>query len=332
MTWWQDRLADLHASATESPAVEPVPWARVHRRAGQVTTTMLALDGAGLTLDMIHDMQIDGDLDKVAAAFTHWSPTNYPEGWDPGQLAELDVARLASFHQKAKGFAMELEVDSAIAAGDIDMPDGASHFALAERGTEAVDGCFLDEHGEIVQAIQIKATKDVSYIAGTLRDHPDIPIYTNTEAAEAAADRGLDDVVDAGRTLPEVFPADAEALADTVSTSLGGALDELVPQLTLAMVGATLAVTYFTGGDMEQARAQASRRAGRATGINLVGTALSTITGVESARLAVAGTVTAVGLARSTVERRLSPTLSRLSAYQDVLGDLGTVHSTPERA
>lgn len=327
MNSWREQLAVLSADAA-GRLPDPPTWDDTTRRTNEITTTVLALDGIGITLDMLHDMEIDELRDGVTAAFAHFSPGRYGEAFDLSVLGTFEPQKLQSLLHTVKGFALELEVRDAILAGAIDWPDGAATFELAPPGTPAVDGYFLDAHGAIVEEVQIKATTGAGYLASTLNKHPDIPIYTNSEAAELATERGLE-VVDTGIELSGIFPTEVEALVDTLTTSPAEVLDEVVPQLALALAGASIAVAYFTGADVEAAKQRAVKRAGRATVISSAGAALSVITGLEYARLLVAGTVTAVGIAERVVGSNVSPTVGRLQAYQGVLETLAAPSPAP---
>lgn len=285
---------------------------------------MVALDAAGLTVDMLRDMSIDSMSEDLEAAFAHFSPDGYGSSFDFDTLAHMPTETVDRLRHTVKGFALELQVEEAIHSGAIEMPEGATDFQLAPPGTPAVDGYFLDDNGNVIEAIQIKATGGHDYLADTLADNPDIPIYANTEAAEAAAQHGLTDVTDTGIELGELMPESADALVDEMTTSADELVDEFFPQLTATLIAADVAWTWATGGDTDRAVARARRRGGNAIAINAAGTTISTLTGLEAARFGVVAVVTAGRFTASAIDARVTPGSERLGSYRSLVSTLGT--------
>jgi hypothetical protein len=116
--------------------------------------------------------------------------------------------------------------------------------------------------------------------------------------------------------------AGMSTVADMVSSSTD-VTEDLVPGLTLALIGAELALTWASGGDVNSAKSKARERAGTALTINAAGAALSALTGVSGARLGVAGAVRAVKLTEAQIKTRTDPAIARIRELRHVVGELG---------
>jgi hypothetical protein len=179
---------------------------------------------------------------------------------------------------------MELEVEALFESGDLDLPTGAVTFEAASRTEPGLDGWFLDENGDVVQTMQIKASGNAQIILRHLQEHPDIPdVYTTAEAAEAAASSGIE-VVDTGIENQELL----ELISDELSaTGAGDWLLANVPLIVLAIAALSYARNVRRGMDPVEARRLASARIGVALAYSALAWLIATFSGIEAARFMV---------------------------------------------
>jgi hypothetical protein len=184
----------------------------------------------------------------VAAASVHVSVEDGPQDVDPlllkairdtnpamtdDRLFALDGDALQGAVNKAKGKYFEYLVVEKLNQGQQVGP------LMLEPGQEAVladsmtqpgwDLRIVDEHGDVVEYLQLKATDSVSYIRSALERYPDIQILATNEVADSG---GL--VLDSGIT-DEDLRAHVEMGVDAVDVSLTETfLDHFHPLLPLA--------------------------------------------------------------------------------------------------
>jgi hypothetical protein len=183
----------------------------------------------------------------VAAASVHVSVGEGPQDVDPlllkaiydtnpsmteNRLFALDGDTLQGAVNTAKGKYFEYLVVEKLNEGQQVGPlllEPGQQAVLAESMTQpGWDLRIVDEHGDVVEYLQLKATDSVSYIRSALERYPDIQIL----ATDEVADSGL--VLDSGITDQDLR-AHAEMGVDAVDTALSETfLDHFHPLLPLA--------------------------------------------------------------------------------------------------
>lgn len=190
----------------------------------------------------------------VAAASAQISTGDGPQDIDPlllkaihdtnpsiteSNLLELDGETLQGAVNTAKGKYFEYLAVEKLNQGQQVGPlllEPGQQAVLAESMTQpGWDMRIVDEHGAVVEYLQLKATDSVSYIRSALERYPDIQILATGEVA----DSGL--VLDSGITDHDLR-AQVEMGVDAVDVSLSESfLDHFHPLLPLA------AMTLYEG-------------------------------------------------------------------------------------
>ncbi len=183
----------------------------------------------------------------VAAASVHVSVGDGPEDLDPSllkaihdtnpsitddRLFSLDADALQGAVNTAKGKYFEYLVVEKLNQGQQVGPlllEPGQQALLAESMTQpGWDLRIVDEHGHVVEYLQLKATDSVSYIRSALERYPDIQILATNEVV----DSGL--VLDSGIT-DQHLRAQVEMGVDALDVSIAETfLDHFHPLLPLA--------------------------------------------------------------------------------------------------
>ena len=183
----------------------------------------------------------------VAAASVHFSIGDGPQDLDPlllkaihdtnpsmsdDRLFAIDGDALQGAVNTAKGKYFEYLVVEKLNQGQQVGPlllEPGQQAMLAESMTQpGWDLRIVDEHGDVVEYLQLKATDSVSYIRSALERYPDIQILATDEVANSglALDSGITD---------EELRAHVEMGVDTLDVSLTETfLDHFHPLLPLA--------------------------------------------------------------------------------------------------
>lgn len=284
-------------------------------------------DALMMGLDVLRDPLTASDhlRQELRTALQRAYPHSYADSEAiADRLTGLSEESLIGLMNGVQGAMFELRVAEMFEQGQLQLPEGAEGWELAEFTTAGVDGRFLDGGGNVVGVFQIKASTEADLITDHLARYPDVETVIATSEAAKTAD-GIDGVVDSGVSVHEVIPADADAFVDQFATSvLEGAsevLDDL-PLLTFGVIAAELAARRLRGRDMAVALAGARERAGRALTWSALGSAAALLTGLQPTRLVVTvGGRTAAGwVARAQRDqqytiRRLEQLNRRLSEF-----------------
>lgn len=183
----------------------------------------------------------------VAAASVHFSIGDRPQDLDPlllkaiqdtnpsmpeDQLFALDGDALQGAVNTAKGKYFEYLVVEKLNQGQQVGPlllEPGQQAILAESMTQpGWDLRIVNEYGDVVEYLQLKATDSVSYIRSALERYPDIQILSTEEVAQSglALDSGISD---------QVLRAHVEMGVDTLDVSLTETfLEHFHPLLPLA--------------------------------------------------------------------------------------------------
>ena len=312
-------LRELHQQRVDTQASAET-WEGLNAKAQAQKQGAMLVHSLGLTADQLRAAQLHRLDPMVAEALVELSEKF--EGVNRLEiLSQYDSeAALAGLRSTTRGTLMELEVESLIDSGEIDLPEGAVSFEAAGRNEPAADGWFLDDDGEIIQQMQIKASDDAAIILRHLREHPDVPdVYTTSEAADAAARRGLESVTDTGIENVELTELVDGGLS---AAGAGEWLTANVPLITLGLAAAEMARNLHKGMELAEAREVASQRVGVALSYSALAWMVAAFSGIEAARFGVVLT----GEGSRWVVRRmgdeLEPSIMRLQEQRAVLTSL----------
>lgn len=143
----------------------------------------------------------------------------------------LSVDDLPGLVSGVKGKLFELELIDHLNSGGL--PDGF-HAELAHSATQAGwDIQVLDQHGQVSELLQAKATESVEYVQEALNRYPDIDITTTTEVhaqllalglAQNVHDSGISEAVLQAKVEAATHTAGVFDASDLVPSSIGMAV------------------------------------------------------------------------------------------------------------
>ena len=273
-------LAREAASSRTTPLAagwhECVGRARRHGRAALVYTVVSALD------EQI-DARIDDLPEDVRGALERAVPD-----MDLASLEHYPTASLEGLTQTVKGALFEQQVMARLAdgtLGDVHLPAGAT--AQLTDFTEPGVDLVIAHEGVPIDVAQLKASETADLIDRHFDRYPDVAtVFTTREAAVDAALRELP-AIDTGISNATLQARVHDSFLDQTTTSFGEVIDEVVPQLTLALVAAEWAVLRRNGMDAAAAAAQARSRVVDAFTVSAAAGAAGVLTGTDGVRLPV---------------------------------------------
>lgn len=148
-------------------------------------------------------------------------------------VRRLDGQELLGLVNGVKGKLFEVQLVDQLNSGYL--PDGVYAEMAASATQPGFDVQILDEHGNVVDVLQAKATESAAYVNDALKRYPDIDVMTTTEvhahlvalgAADQVSDSGISEAALQANVETAVAAADGSALgaADMLPTSLGLAI------------------------------------------------------------------------------------------------------------
>lgn len=315
---WRARLEALHASKRGAPRA---PWADATRRAREVSTAAVLVQGAGLSLDELHDAAIDDLPAEIAEPLARVAPS-----FDISTIADYPPAALEGLGNAVKGALFELEVADAVLQGDLELPEGVEAIRLVEDfGTPGFDAQLLDGDGLVIDVVQLKTSQTADIIAEHLERYPAIDqVWTSHEAAADAREHGATGVVDTGISDSHLDALVHDGLVDQATTSVGEVIDEFIPQLTYAIIAAQASWQLLQGVPANEVLARAKQRAGAATAVSAIAGVAATVTGTDLVRVPV---VIGVSVARAAYVE-LDASTHRLNLMTEVLARVRGAPST----
>ncbi len=251
-----NRLARKYAHSGEVPPGEAFQHAfRRFLKANRESLLDVTVAAASVQVSMGDGPE---DIDPLLLKAIHdTNPSLTKENW-----FELDGEALQGAVNTAKGKYFEYLVVERLNQGQQVGPlllEPGQQAVLAESMTQpGWDLSIEDEHGAVVEYLQLKATDSVGYIRDALARYPDIQILATGEVA----DSGL--VLDSGITDQELR-AQVQEGVDAVDVSLSESfLDHFHPLLPLAVMalyeGRRLWVGQQSMDDFKLALARRSQR------------------------------------------------------------------------
>lgn len=278
---WAAKLEAVHSNAS-ARVDEPADWEEVAGRARRATIGSALLQSSARVVDEIRDSTIDNLPGDLAAALHRVAPD-----FDLGALDAYPQAAMEGLANLIKGALFELRVAAGVSGGSIGLPDGIAGFHLVDNfDMPGFDAEMLDSHGHLVDVVQLKASSHDSIIREALQKWPGIDHFmTTTEAATEAARHGIANVADTGISDVALSHEVHGALLDQVSTSFGEVFDEIVPQITLVIIGAQMLRRLSKGEPRHEVFEWARSRAATATVTSTIAGVAAMATGTDAIRI-----------------------------------------------
>ncbi|MGQ0464776.1 MAG: hypothetical protein ACT4QG_05590 [Sporichthyaceae bacterium] len=270
---------------------QPADWTRTVRRARETSTGALLLSTFVRSVDELHDAALDELPDAIAEALARVAPNV-----DPDTLASYPDSALAGLANAVKGALFELQVAEAVASGVIDIPAGSTFHLVEDFSTPGYDAVLTLADGT-EELVQIKASATADIIERHLAHHPDVEtVWTTSEAAADAAARGLS--ADDTGISNDALNAATGALAEHGHLGFGDLVDETLPQVALALIGAQAGWRLLQGEAPRDVLNDSLARAREATVTSALCGVLATATGTDAVRIPA---VVAIGVGRAAV-------------------------------
>jgi hypothetical protein len=147
------------------------------------------------------------------------------------EVSKLSADSLPGVVNAVKGKMFEIELCEHLNAGNL--PDGL-HADLAHSATQpGYDILITDQHGDVVDLLQAKATESVTYVHQALQQYPDIDITTTSEvygqllalgAAGRVHDSGISDQVLQSKVEAAASAVNHASIGDLAPSSIGLAI------------------------------------------------------------------------------------------------------------
>ncbi len=173
----------------------------------------------------------------------------YP-GHDPQSLVAVTDEQLQGYLAAWKGKLFEVIVRDRLNAGESVGPLTLSAGQTAELATSTTqrgwDLRILDDSGETVDKLQLKATESLAYIKHALEKYPRIDVYATDEVVRGAADLG-DHIYASGVSLDEVHSHLASPLAELNESPVGELTDSVFPWMPLVVILSTEGIMTLAG-------------------------------------------------------------------------------------
>ena len=230
---------------------------------------------------------------------------------DIESLRDASEQRLTGLAQGVKGKYFEVLVRDRLNDGESvgGLSLGPRHMArLAESPNQpGWDLEIVDQDGERVEALQLKATDSMSYVKTALDENPDIRVVVPSELEDEAADSAQLISTDISNASLENEVGDQ--LGELSESGLENALDEAgelafdsIPGISLLIIGATEGRKVLTGrATVEEAVRSGRGRMGKALAFSIIAAAINA---TPAAPISVPTTV-ALKIAEGRMSRRV---------------------------
>ena len=149
-------------------------------------------------------------------------------------VARMSSDELVGLVSGVKGKLFELELVDHLNSGGL--PDGY-HAEIAGSATQpGWDIRVLDEHGQVSELLQAKATESVQYVQEALQRYPDIDVTTTTEVHAQLTALGLAENVHGSGISEAALQAKVDAAAAAHSNAAFDASDFVPSSIGLAVI------------------------------------------------------------------------------------------------
>ncbi len=184
-------------------------------------------------------------------------------------VARMSSDELVGLVSGVKGKLFELELVDHLNSGGL--PDGY-HAEIAGSATQpGWDILVLDEHGQVSELLQAKATESVQYVQEALQRYPDIDVTTTTEVHAQLTALGLAENVHGSGISEAALQAKVDAAAAAHSNAAFDASDFVPSSIGLAVIA--LSVFMKKGASLREKGehfGQRSAKAGVSAGVGKV--------------------------------------------------------------
>ncbi len=284
---------------------------RYHRRNEREILELAAI-ASELPLDDFTTLGLESDDNpQLLKAFE----SQYPNV-DPASLIGRPAEELKGFANGVKGKYFEVlvrdELNAGETVGELRLEPGqVAH--LAESSTQrGWDLQILDDHGDTVEQIQFKATKDLSPVRKALEENPDMPV-----AVPDNLDGTSPDVLGTGVSWTELNQETDKQIEELSEGTIENALHttaefavDVIPIGSTLVIGVIEGQRYLMGkATLRESMRRGAGRLPRATVYSGIGTALA---------------ATGLGLAAMPVVMGLRAAESRISRQIDFSDNLAS--------
>lgn len=318
--------SELTAISDEYPPrqrAELLALAEQYRRRNELEVLELAGVSAGIAADDITNLGLEPESNpRLLEAFR----LQYPNV-DPASLVGRSPEELEGFVNGVKGKYFEVLVAERLNAGDtvgeLQLEPG-QEARLAESSTQrGWDLDIVDQNGETVEQIQLKATEDLYYVKDALEKYPDVRVAVPEEMDSESADLIGTDISHAmlkETTEEQLGELSEDAISNAVDIAAELALD-IIPVTSALIIGVTEGRHYLMGrATLRDTMRSGGKRLGRASAYSAIGSALSA-TGLGLAAIPVLMGMR-VGETRVTARINLGGNLQSRTAELDRLATI----------
>jgi len=152
---------------------------------------------------MIDAMHIGADTGNEATPSFQGALNRSSVTTDHLSSSDPDTVRLAI--SKAKGAALEIDVQGAFQSGTLHAPEGTDSIEQLSFTNPGADFAFNDDQGNVLALMNTKASSSYEIIAKHFAEYPEVNyVYATHEAAVAAAAHGMQVIDGSNGAIPLV--------------------------------------------------------------------------------------------------------------------------------
>ena len=222
-------LGHLEMARSEQ-RMQAIAWAQKRRRKDELLDLLVV---AGVTLSQV--LRDPASVpENVQKAFALAYPDLAQTQTFSDAVARMSSDELVGLVSGVKGKLFELELVDHLNSGGL--PDGY-HAEIAGSATQpGWDIRVLDEHGQVSELLQAKATESVQYVQEALQRYPDIDVTTTTEVHAQLTALGLAENVHGSGISEAALQAKVDAAAAAHSNAAFDASDFVPSSIGLAVI------------------------------------------------------------------------------------------------
>lgn len=270
-------LRDLSTRYSGSLGDDPGAFEELRKRYRQYKSTKL-LDLAAVASTLGLENLNDRSLDAIALKAIKDTNPNF----DPDRVFGYSDEEWMGIVNSAKGKYFEyLVVDrlrNGEAVGDVVLPDGYTAQLADSKNQPGWDVQILDDHGQVDEYLQLKATESAGYLHDALKIYPDIKILTTNEVAQQLPDDGM--ILDSKISEHDLERVVGHSLDDAGRGFLDHFWDSFHPIFPLLVIAGTQGYSVAVGKQsISSAIDVARKRATRALTAAGVGTLVKVLGG-----------------------------------------------------
>ena len=201
---------------------------------------------------------------------------------DPASLPEKSPAELGNYVNQVKGKYFEVLVKDRLNAGEtvgeLQLEPGQEALLAESRNQPGWDLKIVDQNGETVEQVQLKATDSMSYVKKALDDYPGIRVAVPEEVDSESADiigTGISNSMLEETTEQQIEELSEDAISNALDIAAEFAVD-VIPVTSALIIGVTEGRHYLMGrATLRDTMRSGGKRMGRASAYSAIGSALS---------------------------------------------------------